>query len=56
MSETDNNDDGYGKHWDYRVVSMQDTEPDAPEGQRYLAIHRADYVTPYLGLPSKRTK
>jgi hypothetical protein len=28
----------------YRVVSQRDTEPGAPEGRRFLAIHQVHYV------------
>jgi hypothetical protein len=38
MSAAD--DDGYGRHWDYRVFSQMWTEPDVAEtGKRCLTVH-----------------
>jgi hypothetical protein len=41
-------DDGYGRHWDYRVFSQQWTCPDDWNvGQRYLTVHHVDYNNRY---------
>ena len=38
--------DGYGRHWDYRVFSELDTEPDAPNsGRRRLHLRMVWYVS-----------
>jgi hypothetical protein len=37
-------DDGYGRHWEYRVFSSMWMEPDVPEsGRRHLTVHGVDY-------------
>jgi hypothetical protein len=41
----ESDDDRYGRLWDYRVVSMLDTNPDSPRDQRYLALHEVHYAT-----------